>query len=93
MINVSDIKTIRTLLRERPAVAILTHSNPDGDAIGSSLALGMYLRKLDIPAAHLRKRVADAGFIERNIRFRYFVCYALFIRFVVAGLQVGELFF
>ncbi len=31
-------------------IAILTHTNPDGDAIGSSLALALALRKKGIDA-------------------------------------------
>jgi phosphoesterase RecJ-like protein len=35
-----DIKKIKSLLREAPRrIAIITHTNPDGDAIGSSLGL------------------------------------------------------
>ncbi len=37
-------------LDQAKKVAILTHSNPDGDAIGSSLALGLALRKRGLEA-------------------------------------------
>ncbi len=41
-------KIIASWIRESKRIAILTHTNPDGDAIGSSLALALALRKLDI---------------------------------------------
>ena len=41
-------KIIASWIREAKRIAILTHTNPDGDAIGSSLALALALRKLDI---------------------------------------------
>jgi len=49
MIDAARITEIRKLLNNSHPVVILTHSNPDGDAIGSSIALGLYLQKLDIP--------------------------------------------
>ncbi len=33
------------LLKDKNKIAILTHYNPDGDAMGSSLALSQMLRK------------------------------------------------
>ena len=39
------IETIRNWLGSSERVAVLTHSNPDGDAIGSSLALALALVK------------------------------------------------
>lgn len=45
MFDPSALKKIKNLLEQKSGVAILTHTNPDGDAIGSSLALGIYLRK------------------------------------------------
>lgn len=37
--------TISGWIRQARRIAILTHTNPDGDAIGSSLALGLAFRK------------------------------------------------
>lgn len=41
-----DIQAVKSLLAYPKDVAILTHRNPDGDAIGSSLALSHYLQRL-----------------------------------------------
>jgi len=43
-------KIIATWVGEAKRIAILTHTNPDGDAIGSSLALALAMRKLGIEA-------------------------------------------
>ena len=40
-----DIITIQTWLKGLPPITIITHFNPDGDAIGSSIALKLYLEK------------------------------------------------
>lgn len=40
-----DIDSIRELLQTTRRIAITTHAKPDGDAIGSSMALYHYLRK------------------------------------------------
>jgi bifunctional oligoribonuclease and PAP phosphatase NrnA len=40
-----EISDIKSMLEMPKRVAILTHRNPDGDAIGSSLALKAYLEK------------------------------------------------
>lgn len=41
----TDFKSISGLLSVPQRILITTHANPDGDAIGSSLALAYYLRK------------------------------------------------
>jgi bifunctional oligoribonuclease and PAP phosphatase NrnA len=48
-INESSVQYLNKLLGERPEVLITTHYNPDGDAIGSSLALYHLLKSLEIP--------------------------------------------
>lgn len=40
-----DIQAVETLLAQPQEVVVLTHRNPDGDAIGSSLGLLHFLRK------------------------------------------------
>ena len=40
-----DIKKTRTLLQSSENIVITCHKGPDGDAIGSSLALYLYLKK------------------------------------------------
>ena len=39
------IKELKNLLSKEKKIIITTHTNPDGDAIGSSLALFIYLKK------------------------------------------------
>lgn len=48
MLDKEQKGTIREWLGEASKVAILTHTNPDGDAIGSSLALALALAKKGI---------------------------------------------
>ncbi len=42
-----EINSIKELLKEQKEIIIVSHKNPDGDAIGSSLALQQYLKKLN----------------------------------------------
>jgi len=48
MIDNSTAERINSLFNQTQPVVIITHKNPDGDAIGSSTALGMFLRKQNI---------------------------------------------
>jgi phosphoesterase RecJ-like protein len=50
MLERETIATIRQWLEQSEKVAILTHTNPDGDAIGSSLALALALVEKGIDA-------------------------------------------
>jgi bifunctional oligoribonuclease and PAP phosphatase NrnA len=50
MVEEEQARTIGRWIRSAKRVAILTHTNPDGDAIGSSLALALALVKLGIDA-------------------------------------------
>lgn len=50
MLKESDKQQINRWLEDAGKVAILTHTNPDGDAIGSSLALALALRKKGLDA-------------------------------------------
>ncbi|MFO8054499.1 MAG: DHH family phosphoesterase [Bacteroidales bacterium] len=43
-----DINRINKLLKDDPHVVILSHANPDGDAIGSVLAMYGYLHKRNV---------------------------------------------
>lgn len=43
--NATDIKNIKELLATSEKIVIIPHKNPDGDAIGSTLALHHYLKK------------------------------------------------
>ena len=45
MLDDSNKNIINSWLRKAGKIAILTHTNPDGDAIGSSIALALALRK------------------------------------------------
>jgi phosphoesterase RecJ-like protein len=46
-IPVHQIQNIKEVLTEKQKIVISTHNNPDGDAMGSSLALYHYLKKLN----------------------------------------------
>lgn len=48
MVEEGVARTIRKWIEAAGKVAVLTHTNPDGDAIGSSLALALALGKLGI---------------------------------------------
>jgi phosphoesterase RecJ-like protein len=50
MLETSISRDINKWLDQAQKVAILTHANPDGDAIGSSLALGLALQKRGLDA-------------------------------------------
>ncbi len=43
-IPVNQINKIRKLLSVKKKIVITTHNNPDGDAIGSSMAMFHYLK-------------------------------------------------
>lgn len=44
MIDIDKLLSIRDLVQQNDKFAIVVHRNPDGDAIGSSQALALYLR-------------------------------------------------
>ncbi len=44
--NNADIATVKSLLAKPQKIVIIPHKNPDGDAIGSSLALAHFLKGL-----------------------------------------------
>lgn len=46
MVEEGVANTIQSWIDSAKKIAVLTHSNPDGDAIGSSLALALALRKM-----------------------------------------------
>lgn len=48
MFSEKELSEIKILLKNKKNILILTHQNPDGDAIGSSLALQLFLKKLNI---------------------------------------------
>lgn len=50
MLETGDRNRIKELLDNAGRVLILTHANPDGDAIGSCLALGLALKKKGMDA-------------------------------------------
>lgn len=43
--NQADVEKVKSLLTSGKKIVITTHSNPDGDAMGSSLALRHYLKR------------------------------------------------
>ncbi|MCD4709612.1 MAG: DHH family phosphoesterase, partial [Bacteroidales bacterium] len=50
MVDKGVARTISSWIESAGRVAVLTHTNPDGDAIGSSLALALALGKMGIDA-------------------------------------------
>ena len=44
-LSVSKIEALKELLATPQSIVILSHTNPDGDAVGSSLAWAEILRK------------------------------------------------
>ena len=44
MIDKSKIEAFRALIAEPRSIVIVSHTNPDGDAIGSSLAMAEALK-------------------------------------------------
>lgn len=50
MVEEGNARTIQSWIKSAKRVAVLTHTNPDGDAIGSSLALALALGKMGIDA-------------------------------------------
>jgi len=48
MLDRNTVETLGDWIGKAERIAILTHTNPDGDAIGSSLALALALNKLGI---------------------------------------------
>ena len=50
MVEAGNVKTMKEWISSSSRVAILTHSNPDGDAIGSSLAMALALSQRGIDA-------------------------------------------
>jgi len=45
MLSLNQITELKQLLEDKKKIAITSHNNPDGDAIGSSLAMLRYLQK------------------------------------------------
>jgi phosphoesterase RecJ-like protein len=45
--NFEDFQNLKQILSKPKKISIVTHRNPDGDAYGSSLAMYLYLLKLD----------------------------------------------
>ena len=58
----STVEEIACVLQDAKDVLILTHSKPDGDALGTSLGLHRGLRQLGVPSM-----VLLAGPIDQNL--------------------------
>lgn len=48
--NAQDIEIVNQLLKRQPKISIIPHKNPDGDAMGSCLALCLFLKKKQLDA-------------------------------------------
>jgi phosphoesterase RecJ-like protein len=49
MLDTYSKQKIREILKEKKPAVVVTHVNPDGDAIGASLALAQFLKKFGLP--------------------------------------------
>ena len=45
MFNTSELDSIRYIIQSTVPVSIVVHRNPDGDALGSSIGLKLYIEK------------------------------------------------
>jgi len=87
-----NIQALRNLLAEPRKVVILTHRNPDGDAIGSSLALYHLLKK----QGHDPVVVCPSeypGFLEWMDGVHQMVIYDADIDLAKAEIESGDVFF
>jgi phosphoesterase RecJ-like protein len=87
-----NIQALRHLLAEPKKVVILTHRNPDGDAIGSSLALYHLLKK----QGHDPVVVCPSeypGFLEWMDGVHEMVIYDADIDLAKAEIESGDVFF
>ena len=87
-----NIQALRNLLAEPRKVVILTHRNPDGDAIGSSLALYHLLKK----QGHDPVVVCPSeypGFLEWMDGVHQMVIYDADIDLAKAEFESGDVFF
>ena len=50
MFNTHELSEIKKILNPQNKIVIITHYNPDGDAIGSSLGLKHYLNTKGVDA-------------------------------------------
>lgn len=50
MLDNQIIAKISDLIREKKPTVVMSHLNPDGDAIGSAIALSLFLDKLGVPS-------------------------------------------
>jgi len=66
MITESDLDGFRTLLSRAKLYVLVTHVNPDGDAIGSQVGLGRYLasRGFEVRIVNQDVTPPDLGFLE-----------------------------
>src|SRR6056297_1657466 len=49
MLNKQARQKIESIIAQKEPVVVISHINPDGDAIGSSAALALYLKKKGVP--------------------------------------------
>lgn len=51
MLDKEAKRKIGEIIDKKDPAVIITHINPDGDAIGSSIALGLFLKKQGVPVS------------------------------------------
>ena len=63
IISVGNINAVKELLDKNERILIFSHKNPDGDAVGSSLALYQCLKNMG----------KDVSVVLPNAKFKFFV--------------------
>lgn len=90
-----ELSSIANLIKKQKSIAIACHIRPDGDAIGSSIALTLALRKLNIKASAFCDDVIPQkfGFLNAESFFekRYVDGYDMYIAVDSADMtRIGE---
>jgi len=49
MLYTQPVEKIREIIRKKEPVVLISHLNPDGDGVGSSVALALFLRNKNVP--------------------------------------------
>ena len=63
-INISNIQALEAMVHEARKISIVTHQKPDGDAMGSSIALYHYLKMCGKDSVRIILNDRYPGFLE-----------------------------
>ena len=74
MIDAAIVKKIDKIIRENKKFVITTHLNPDGDALGSEVAMAEYLRYLNktVHIVNISETPKNYSFLDENQEFIHF---------------------